>query len=199
MALGEEIPVFDNWFLLHFTENNGMAFGLEISGEWGKLALSIFRLLAIALIGWYLFRIIGRKEKTGLIISISLIFAGAIGNMIDSTFYGLIFTESYHDPASIFPEEGGYATLLHGRVVDMLYFPLFSGTYPEWFPFIGGESFSFFRPVFNIADSAITIGVLILLVFQKKFFPKEKQDTTERERKEEEEDDAVSKNYYENV
>lgn len=197
MAIGEEIPVFDDWFLLHFTENRGMAFGLEIAGEWGKLILSMFRLLAIALIGWYLFRIIGKKEKSGLIVSVSLIFAGAIGNMIDSTFYGLIFSGSYHDVATIFPENGGYATLLHGKVVDMLYFPLYSGSYPEWLPFVGGQSFSFFRPVFNIADSAITTGVLILLVFQKKFFPKEEKKETETERKEK--DSAVSQNYYENV
>lgn len=173
MSLGEEIPVFDDWFLLHFTENKGMAFGLELSGKWGKLILSIFRLIAIGVIGWYLTRIISRKEKTGLILSISLIFAGAIGNMIDSAFYGLIFSESYHTAASVFPEGGGYASFLHGKVVDMLYFPLFSGSYPDWFPFIGGNSFSFFRPVFNIADSAITVGVFILLIFQKKFFPKE--------------------------
>lgn len=197
MSIGEEIPVFEDWFLLHFTENKGMAFGLEISGEWGKLILSMFRLLAIALIGWYLFRIIGKKEKSGLILSISLIFAGAIGNMIDSTFYGLIFSESYHDVATVFPENGGYATLFHGKVVDMLYFPLYSGTYPEWLPFVGGQSFSFFRPVFNIADSAITTGVLILLIFQKKFFPKEEQKETKPER--EEKDRAVSQNYYENV
>ena len=197
MSLGEEIPVFDDWFLLHFTENKGMAFGLEISGEWGKLILSLFRLLAIAIIGWYLFKIIGRKEKSGLIISVSLIFAGAIGNMIDSTLYGLIFSESYHDVATVFPENGGYATLFHGKVVDMLYFPLYSGSYPEWLPFIGGQSFSFFRPVFNIADTAITTGVLILLIFQKKFFPKREQKETEPEKKEK--DSAVSQNYYENV
>jgi len=176
MSLGEEIPIFDDWFLLHFTENKGMAFGLELSGKWGKLILSIFRLIAISVIGWYLHKIIKRQEKTGLIISVSLIFAGAIGNMIDSAFYGLIFSESYHTPASVFPQGGGYATFLHGKVVDMLYFPLFSGYYPDWFPFIGGDSFSFFRPVFNIADSAITVGVFILLIFQKRFFPKEERE-----------------------
>jgi len=176
MALGDEIPVLGDWFLLHFTENKGMAFGLELSGKWGKLILSLFRIVAIGIIGWYLVKIIHRKEKTGLIISISLILAGAIGNMIDSAFYGLIFSESYHQAATVFPEGGGYATFLHGKVVDMLYFPLFRGTYPEWLPFLGGESFSFFRPVFNIADSAITIGVFVLLVFQKRFFPQKTEE-----------------------
>lgn len=176
MSLGDQIPVFDDWFLLHFTENKGMAFGLELSGKWGKLILSLFRIVAIGVIGWYLVKIIHRKEKTGLIICISLILAGAIGNMIDSAFYGLIFSESYHQAATIFPEGGGYASFLHGKVVDMLYFPLFSGTYPEWLPFLGGESFSFFRPVFNISDSAITIGVFFLLVFQRRFFPKKTEE-----------------------
>lgn len=177
MVLGQEIPVLGDWFLLHFTENKGMAFGMEISGEWGKLLLSIFRIIAIGVIGWYLLRIIHRQEKSGLIISISLIFAGAVGNMIDSAFYGMVFTESYHNVASVFPADGGYSSFLHGKVVDMLYFPLVSGTYPHWLPLVGGDSFSFFRPVFNIADSAITVGVFILLLFQRKFFPKEKDET----------------------
>lgn len=180
LVLGEEIPVLGEWFLLHFTENKGMAFGMELSGEWGKLLLSIFRIIAIGVIGWYLLRIIRRQEKTGLIISISLIFAGAVGNIIDSAFYGMIFSESFPNVASVFPAGGGYSSFLHGKVVDMLYFPLISGTYPNWLPFVGGDTFSFFRPVFNIADSAITVGVFILLIFQRKFFPKENAEETPR-------------------
>jgi signal peptidase II len=168
-----EISIFANWFILHFTENEGMAFGMKFGGESGKLILSIFRIVAIALIGIYLVKIIRKKQNTGLIISISLIFAGALGNIIDSALYGLIFNAStYHQVASFVPFGEGYSSFLHGKVVDMLYFPLIRGNYPEWFPFWGGSEFIFFRPVFNIADSSITIGVLILILFQKKFFKK---------------------------
>jgi len=174
MHLGEEIHIMGNWFIIHFTENNGMAFGLELAGESGKLYLSIFRIIAIMAIGWYLVKIIKQKVHPGLIISVSLIFAGAMGNIIDSAFYGVIFNESGHFRAATFmPEEGGYSSFLHGRVVDMLYFPMIKGTFPDWFPFRGGERFIFFRPVFNIADSAITTGVFILLIFQRRFFKKE--------------------------
>jgi signal peptidase II len=173
LTLGEEINVFGNWFIIHFTENEGMAFGMRFGGEFGKLILSIFRIIAIIAIGWYLIRITKRKENKGLIISMSLIFAGALGNIIDSAFYGLIFSESkFHDLASLFPADGGYASFLHGKVVDMLYFPVIKGYYPQWFPIWGGQDFIFFRPVFNIADSSITTGVLILIFFQKKFFKK---------------------------
>jgi len=179
MCIGEEIHISGNWFILHFTENNGMAFGLQFAGESGKLFLSIFRIIAIGVIGWYLTRIIKQKVHPGLIISVSLIFAGAFGNIIDSAVYGLIFNESpylYHSnncaPAVFMPDDGGYASFLHGRVVDMLYFPLFSGNYPDWI--MEGRRFTFFAPVFNIADSAITIGVFILILFQKRFFNKEK-------------------------
>ncbi|MFP4469811.1 MAG: lipoprotein signal peptidase [Bacteroidales bacterium] len=171
MTLGQEFHIFDDWFIIHFTENEGMAFGLQFGGEFGKLALSLFRILAIIAIGWYMFDLARKNASTGLIISIALILAGAIGNMIDSAFYGLIFSHSsYHTVATLFPEGGGYATFLHGHVVDMFYFPLIEGTYPAWVPFVGGEDFIFFRPVFNIADSSITIGVLILILFQRKFF-----------------------------
>jgi len=168
-----EIAMLGDWFILHFTENEGMAFGMKFGGEFGKITLSIFRIIAVGAIGWYLYRIIRKKESIGLIISISLIFAGAMGNIIDSAFYGMIFSDSsYHEVARIFPAEGGYSSFLHGKVVDMLYFPVIQGYYPDWFPFWKGREFIFFRPVFNIADSAITIGVLILILFQRKFFRK---------------------------
>ncbi len=173
MYLGQEIHVFDNWFILHYTENYGMAFGFEFAGEFGKLFLSIFRILAIIAIGIYIYKISGKKHNTGLVISLSLIFAGAFGNIIDSAFYGLLFSESnFHQLASFMPEDGGYGTFLHGKVVDMLYFPVIKGTFPDWLPFWGSERFIFFRPVFNIADSAITIGVFILIFFQRSFFKK---------------------------
>lgn len=173
MTIGEEINVLGNWFIIHFTENEGMAFGMQFGGDFGKLILSIFRIIAIVLIGWYLIKITKRKEKAGLIISLSLIFAGALGNIIDSAFYGMAFSASkFHEVAVFFPEEGGYSNFLHGKVVDMLYFPVIKGYYPSWFPFWGGNEFIFFRPVFNIADSSITTGVFILIFFQKKFFKK---------------------------
>jgi signal peptidase II len=171
MTIGQEFHVFDNWFLIHFTENEGMAFGLSFGGEFGKLALSLFRIVAIVAIGWYLNDLIKKKAGTGVVLSISLILAGAIGNILDSAFYGMIFSfSSYHTVAQLFPEAGGYGTFLHGKVVDMLYFPLIEGHYPDWIPFWGGNDFIFFRPVFNIADSSITVGVFLLILFQRKFF-----------------------------
>jgi len=172
--LGEEVHVMGDWFILHFTENPGMAFGYELDFSWGKLALSLFRIAAIIALGFYIAHLVKRKSPTGLIISISLIMAGALGNMIDSAFYGLMFNESmFHEQAVLFPPDGGYAGFLHGKVVDMFYFPIFSFTWPEWTPWLGGEFFTFFQPVFNVADASITVGVAFILLFQKSFF---KQD-----------------------
>ncbi len=173
MSLGDEIVVFKNWFIIHFVENNGMAFGFEFAGEYGKMALSIFRILAVVAIGWYLSKLYKQKEiPFGFIASISLILAGAVGNIIDSLFYGMIFNHSYGQVADLFPDGGGYASFLHGRVVDMFYFPLLSGTYPKWLPIVGGNDFLFFRPVFNIADSAITVGIFSILIFYRRHFNK---------------------------
>jgi len=188
MMLGDEIVVFDNWFILHFVENNGMAFGFEFAGEYGKMFLSIFRIVAVIAIGWYLFKLEKQKDiPFGFILSIGLIFAGAIGNIIDSLFYGLIFNHSYGQIATRFPEGGGYAGFLHGRVVDMFYFPLINTRYPEWFPFWGGNQLIFFRPVFNIADSCITIGIFSILIFYRKYFNKEHKNEPDAGKEENEE------------
>ncbi len=159
------------WFQIKFIENPGMAFGLDIPGRFGKPALTIVRIIAVAGIGWYLNSLIKKKAHTGLIICLSLILAGALGNIIDSVFYGLIFSEStYSTVAGMFPEGGGYGGLLHGRVVDMLYFPLIDGYFPDWMPIWGGKSFVFFRPIFNVSDSSISVGVATILLYQKRFF-----------------------------
>jgi len=170
MMLGDEIVIAKNWFIIHFVENNGMAFGLEFGNNIGKYFLSIFRLIAIGAIGWYITKLWKREVPFGLIACFSLIMAGAIGNILDSAFYGLIFNESYGHVASIFPAGGGYSSFLQGRVVDMFYFPLISGHYPHWIPFVGGDDFIFFRPVFNLADSSITVGITLILIFYRKFF-----------------------------
>ncbi len=180
MHTGESIPVIGNWFILHFIENNGMAFGFEFAGNFGKLALSLFRVLAIGGLTWYIFHLIKKGAPTGFILALGLITAGAAGNIFDSAFYGLIFSESgYANPivngsgvAALFPHEGGYAGFLQGRVVDMFYFPVVTGSYPDWIPWKGGDPFIFFRPVFNVADSAITIGVAWILLFQRKYLKK---------------------------
>lgn len=171
MSLGDEFSVIDNWFIIHFVENNGMAFGFEFSGNYGKLFLSVFRIIAVILIGWYLAKLVKRKDiPMGFIACLSLVFAGAVGNIIDSMFYGMMFNGSYGHLAQLFPDGGGYSSFLHGRVVDMLYFPLFSGHYPTWLPFIGGSEYLFFRPVFNISDSSITIGIFSIILFYWKLF-----------------------------
>ena len=154
LFIGEEIPVFGNWFIIHFTENNGMAFGVELGGSYGKLALSLFRVIAVFGIGYILHYIIKHKYHFGLITCVSLVLAGALGHIIDSVFYGKIF---------------GYENWLHGRVVDMFYFPIIRGHYPNWFPLFANEEFIFFRPVFNFADAAISVGVICILIFQTTF------------------------------
>jgi len=177
MYMGESIPVIGNWFILHFIENNGMAFGFEFAGNFGKLALSLFRIVAITGLTWYIFRLIKKGAPPGFILALGLITAGATGNILDSAFYGLIFSDSsMANPmiegsgvATMFPAEGGYSGFLQGRVVDMFYFPVLKGYYPDWIPWKGGDPFIFFRPVFNLADSAITIGVAWILLFQRKY------------------------------
>jgi len=185
MFLGQEYEFFGGLFILHFTENNGMAFGMELAGEYGKLFLSVFRIAAVAGIGWYLYSLIKNNAPSLAIISIALVFAGAIGNIIDSAFYGIIFSESYGEVATVFPTEGGYAGFLHGRVVDMLYFPIIEGHFPSWFPIWANEHYLFFRPVFNISDSAITAGVALILLFQRRFFMSNPQPETVVEKEEE--------------
>lgn len=189
------------WAKIHFVENEGMAFGLSFGGKTGKLMLSLFRIIMVSFLGYLLYSLIKAKESISLLVSFALIIAGAIGNIIDSAFYGLIFSESsFHGGlATMFPEEGGYADFLHGRVVDMLYFPLIDTTFPEWFPSRpmsqpgwvpdiifdnipwAQERFRFFKPVFNIADSAISVGVASILLFNRKFFT----EKTEEEKNEE--------------
>ncbi len=174
MSMGQEFQILGDWFIVHFTENNGMAFGLEFGGETGKLILTLFRIAAVCGIAYGVIYLIQKKYHRGLILNISLILAGAIGNIIDSTFYGLLFSESsYYEPAKLFPTEGGYSGLFHGKVVDMFYFPIINTILPNWVPFWGGEDFVFFRPVFNIADAAISIGVVLILIYQKTYFKEE--------------------------
>jgi signal peptidase II len=166
------------WFQLYFIENEGMAWGWKIGGEWGKMILTLFRLAAVIFGTWYLGRIVSQKYHRGFIICAALIYAGALGNLIDSMFYGLIFSETdYNTIATMFTEQG-YAGFLHGKVVDMLYFPIIESQYPSWVPVVGGNDFIFFSPIFNIADFSISVGVITLLLFQKRFFHKEEADPT---------------------
>jgi signal peptidase II len=168
LALFDDIKIA-NWFLIRFVENNGMAMGIELSG--GKLFLTVFRIIASFLIAYYLYVLIKKDFKLFYIIFVSMIFAGAVGNIIDSVFYGVIFSESTPTHiATLFPPEGGYGTWLHGRVVDMFYFPLFSFTWPDWVPIIGDTGFEFFRYIFNPADASISVGIVVLLLFYRKTF-----------------------------
>ncbi|ARV06836.1 lipoprotein signal peptidase [Polaribacter sp. SA4-10] len=174
-VLGEEVKVFD-WFIIHFTENNGMAMGFEFGGKGGKLFLTVFRLVAVSGIIYWLAQNIKRKVHNAVIIAISLIFSGAVGNIIDSVFYGVIFDSSDHKVAKLFAEKP-YGELLHGKVVDMFYFPFWNGNLPDWFPFVGGEPFTFFQYIFNPADAFISVGVALLFIFSKQAFPKEEKPT----------------------
>lgn len=172
MTLDQSFTIFPNWFFIRFIENPGAAFGLAFGGDYGKVILSLFRIAAIAVLGYYINRLV-KKKKTpvGVEVGLALILAGAIGNVIDSTFYGILFSEStYTQVATFLPEGGGYASMLHGKVVDMLYFPLIHGTFPEWLPWMGGEDFIFFSPIFNLADAYISVGVIYMLLFQRKYF-----------------------------
>jgi signal peptidase II len=164
MHIGEDIPLIGEWCRLHFIENEGFAFGMHFGGSAGKIFLTLFRIVATTVVGWYIVRQLKRDGRASLIGCLSLILAGAIGNLIDSCFYGRIFSESFYETAVLFPPEGGYAPLLQGKVVDMFYFPLFEFDWPAWVPVVGGDHFLFFSAIFNVADAAITIGVFWLLI-----------------------------------
>ncbi|MDR1380106.1 MAG: lipoprotein signal peptidase [Tannerella sp.] len=175
MRLGDSMEVF-SWFKIYFTENPGMAFGLEIVDTY---ILTIFRIIIVGLLGGFILKLVKRDFKFGFILCLSMIFAGALGNIIDCTFYGVLFDHSYGQVATLMPADGGYSTYLHGKVVDMLYFPLIKTTWPLWMPLWGGQEFVFFRPIFNIADSSICVSVFTLLLFYRQSlsasFSKEKE------------------------
>ena len=177
--LGEEHKMIGSWFRLHFVENPGMAWGWKLGGDWGKIALTVFRMIAVVYGIWLLNRLINKKYSVGFVFCVALIFAGAFGNLIDSMFYGIFFERSNeYTVAKFLPGGGGYAGFLHGEVVDMLYFPLIHSTFPKWLPFFGGEPFEFFSPVFNIADASISVGLLIILFFQNRLL-KQREATKE--------------------
>ncbi|KRO55096.1 MAG: hypothetical protein ABR79_06330 [Cryomorphaceae bacterium BACL11 MAG-121001-bin54] len=169
MKLGQEFQIFD-WFIIHFTENNGMAFGMEFGGATGKMFLTLFRIIVVTAGIYYVKSIIKPHFPNGALIALGLIIGGAIGNIIDSSFYGLAFNESYNNVATFLPQSGGYAPFLHGKVVDMFYFPLINSHFPNWLPIWGGEHFIFFRPIFNIADAGISVGIFLILLFYRKEF-----------------------------
>lgn len=172
MYVTQDIPLIGEWCRLHFIENEGFAFGMSMGGVAGKIVLTSVRLVASVVIAWLLARMVKNGSRTSLVLSLTLVFAGAVGNLIDSMFYGLIFNDPYYEVATLFPPEGGYAPLMLGKVVDMFYFPLFEFDWPMWVPFVGGEHFEFFSAIFNVADSAITIGIIWLLIDQFFIAPK---------------------------
>lgn len=175
MTLGESINVFGSWFQILFIENNGAAYGMELGGEWGKLALSLFRIVAVVFIAIYISRLIKKKVNVGVVVAFTFILVGALGNIVDSAFYGLFFSESTPTTVAHFTTFGqGYGTFLHGKVVDMLHFPIIDiEMMPEWIPIWGGKPFLFFAPIFNVADSYITCSLVYLIIFQRKFFQSE--------------------------
>ncbi|TPV34717.1 lipoprotein signal peptidase [Paucihalobacter ruber] len=174
--LNEEVEIL-SWFKITFVENDGMAWGAKISDlitfmseRTAKLILTLFRIVALAGIGYWLWMSIKNKAKRLLIISVAVIFAGALGNILDSVFYGILFNDSFNEVATFLPEQGGYDSLFHGKVVDMIHLPIYSGILPSWVPFLGGQHFSFFDPVFNIADIAISTGFCLIIFFNKRIF-----------------------------
>ncbi len=169
MHIGEEIFVLGSWFRIHFLENNGIAFGMLAGGGmagFGKIMLTLLRIVASIALAWYLVRSARRGARTPFLIYLSLILAGAVGNVIDSCFYGLIFNTPSYEVATLFPEGGGYGSFMQGKVVDMFYFPIFEFFWPEWIPFIGGQHFEFFSAIFNVADACITVGVAWFIIDQ---------------------------------
>tara|TARA_Y100000746_G_C15450885_1_gene427082 strand:- start:707 stop:1294 length:588 start_codon:yes stop_codon:yes gene_type:complete len=169
MFLGQEFKIFD-WFIIHFTENNGMAFGLEFGGETGKVLLSIFRVIVVVWGVYYVNELTKKSLPNGVLISLGLVIGGAIGNIIDGVFYGVFFNDSYNKIAEFLPSSGGYEGLLKGKVVDMFYFPLINTHLPDWLPFFANKHFVFFRPVFNLADAGISVGMILLILFYRKHF-----------------------------
>lgn len=171
MSINEAIPIFGNWFYIRFIENEGAAYGMSLGGEYGKLALSLFRIVAVGFLMYYIKSQLKKGAPSGVLLGFTLILVGALGNIVDSMFYGVIFSEStYNTIATFVPWGDGYSTFLHGSVVDMLYFPLIETTLPEWLPIYGGQDYVFFSPIFNIADSYISIGFIYMLLFQRKYF-----------------------------
>ena len=186
MQSGDEFSYIGNWARIHFVENEGMAFGMSFGAGMGKFLLTFFRIIAVGFISYYLAQQIkDKKSSKGFVFALSLILVGAVGNIIDSIFYGHIFSHSDGQVAKLFPLGGGYASWLHGRVVDMFYFPIYRGILPNWIPFFGGKFFEFFQFIFNVADACITIGVFIILIFQKKFFKEEPKEISTEETTEE--------------